>query len=814
MNVLQFDDEANARYLDDRAARKGLPFGALPDPGFFQGAGSAPLNGLMRGIVAKPAKLVGDAAKPVVRPMAKAIDEAFGTSAVSDYFEGEFRKNDQLLDDLRADPQTTGLAGQVLHGLFDIGGSAITFTPAGASVLEGYARQQELMEKGVNPVTATAAGTVSGLSLYAGVKAPMTMGKAAVGRGTPGAAANVAVGAGTNMTAGVAERGLTSNLLAGAGYTEMAAQYQAFDRQSLLTEFVLGSLLSGGAGAIEARSARREAALDAALAARNNLHAVRDTAPGAPVDAKSAALHKTATDVALEQALRGEPVNVPASITEGTFLRRAMTSGEGDVAAAIREVYHDDLPAGARFAPSERLAQMLAPERRGLRFDAPELNEYAAAVEQKYGLPGGLINALKNAGERSGSQAVSPKGARGVMQFMPENLKKYGVEDASDPAQLIDAAGRYLRDTMRQYDGNIDAVIADYNGGPRQARRVLNGEQPAAAETRAYLARVREYLGRAEQGLAERRRGAEEFAVLRDRVVDLDPDTGAPTFRDGTAYDCEEVLAFYDREVAQQPVGAELPDVLFEVGRVDGTVAEGLQQFLPEFDGGARVAELAAPVIRHIQQLQPEVARDLLARIEDGVLYADEVLPNPVNRSNALLVLRDQDAPAGMGTLFDVGVEGGRLQVRAAMRAAEDTLTAARQLKAEIEAANPRPERSAPVAGRVRSNPASGINAQGGQNRTQGVQTVRGGTEGRAGDSSAPEAREGRGAGEEAEAAYVDRDARDIVGSRGDMLVTLDDGSQVTAREALVLADEAILQARGDVRAFEAAVTCFLRRGA
>src|SRR5690606_21055560 len=94
------------------------------------------------------------------------------------------------------------------------------------------------------------------------------------------------------------------------------------------------------------------------------------------------------------------------------------------------------------------------------------------------------------------SNQTSPADARGVMQFMPENLRKYGVSDPADPVQMIDAAGRYLRDTMRQYGGDVDAVIADYNGGPRQAREVLAGRQPKAAETRGYLKRVRAAMGR------------------------------------------------------------------------------------------------------------------------------------------------------------------------------------------------------------------------------------------------------------------------------------------------------------------------------
>jgi len=149
-------------------------------------------------------------------------------------------------------------------------------------------------------------------------------------------------------------------------------------------------------------------------------------------------------------------------------------------------------------APQRSLLQMAGNERRALRYDAPELDAYAAQVAQQYGVPPELMIALKNGGEKSASTAVSPKGARGVAQFTPENLKKYGVTDPTDPVQSINGMGQYLRDTMKQYDGDIRAVIADYNGGPRQANEVRAGRMPPADETQKYLARVERYM--AERG--------------------------------------------------------------------------------------------------------------------------------------------------------------------------------------------------------------------------------------------------------------------------------------------------------------------------
>lgn len=116
-------------------------------------------------------------------------------------------------------------------------------------------------------------------------------------------------------------------------------------------------------------------------------------------------------------------------------------------------------------------------------------------LEQQHGLPKGLLNALK-ATERSGKDAVSPKGARGVFQFMPATAKAYGLEDPTDEAASADAAARYMADAMKRYGTSDPRVLAaEYNGGPTQAKAVLAGKAPPAAETQKYIANVASILG-------------------------------------------------------------------------------------------------------------------------------------------------------------------------------------------------------------------------------------------------------------------------------------------------------------------------------
>jgi hypothetical protein len=125
----------------------------------------------------------------------------------------------------------------------------------------------------------------------------------------------------------------------------------------------------------------------------------------------------------------------------------------------------------------------------GFTLDSPRVD--LAALEDRHGLPKGLLNAIKTA-EGSGAQSVSAKGARGVFQFMPATAKAYGLTDPTDEAASADAAARYMRwakDTYKTDDPRV--LSAEFNGGPTAARAVLAGKEPPALETRNYIKKVK-----------------------------------------------------------------------------------------------------------------------------------------------------------------------------------------------------------------------------------------------------------------------------------------------------------------------------------
>lgn len=83
------------------------------------------------------------------------------------------------------------------------------------------------------------------------------------------------------------------------------------------------------------------------------------------------------------------------------------------------------------------------------------------------------------------ADAVSDKGALGVMQLMPDTATEYGVTDALDPRQSIAAGARHLRSLWERYDGDLVRVAAAYNAGIGTVERY--GGVPPYAETRTYV---------------------------------------------------------------------------------------------------------------------------------------------------------------------------------------------------------------------------------------------------------------------------------------------------------------------------------------
>jgi len=123
---------------------------------------------------------------------------------------------------------------------------------------------------------------------------------------------------------------------------------------------------------------------------------------------------------------------------------------------------------------------------------APRLKPHAAAFRaaaKANGIEDAWLRAIAHAESAFDADAVSPKGAKGVMQLMPDVIADYGVVDPFDPVQSIRAGARYLRALLRRYGGDHELAAAAYNAGIGTVQRY--GGAPPYPETQAYIAKVR-----------------------------------------------------------------------------------------------------------------------------------------------------------------------------------------------------------------------------------------------------------------------------------------------------------------------------------
>jgi soluble lytic murein transglycosylase-like protein len=114
-----------------------------------------------------------------------------------------------------------------------------------------------------------------------------------------------------------------------------------------------------------------------------------------------------------------------------------------------------------------------------------------ASASSKYKVPAAFIISIVAAESNFNSMAISPKGAIGLMQLMPDTAQEFG-DDAAIPSQNVDAGTRYLRWLMDRYKKHQNSVIAAYNAGPGNVDRYHG--VPPFRETRNYVTRVLKFL--------------------------------------------------------------------------------------------------------------------------------------------------------------------------------------------------------------------------------------------------------------------------------------------------------------------------------
>ena len=119
----------------------------------------------------------------------------------------------------------------------------------------------------------------------------------------------------------------------------------------------------------------------------------------------------------------------------------------------------------------------------------PGLDNLIRQNGNKYNVDPYLIFLVMEQESHFNTGAVSPKGARGLMQLMPGTAARFGVRRAHDPAQNISGGTRYLRELLNRFNNRVDLVLASYNAGEGAVAKFGN-KVPPYKETRNYVKKI------------------------------------------------------------------------------------------------------------------------------------------------------------------------------------------------------------------------------------------------------------------------------------------------------------------------------------
>jgi len=139
------------------------------------------------------------------------------------------------------------------------------------------------------------------------------------------------------------------------------------------------------------------------------------------------------------------------------------------------------------------------------------------AAAARHGLAPELVESVIRVESNFEARAISPKGARGLMQLMPATAAKLGVRNAFDGRQNIEGGVRHLRHLVDRYGGNLALALAAYNAGAEAVGRY--GGIPPYPETQAYVARVLRLLQRATPSASAEARVLRRYETADGHVV-------------------------------------------------------------------------------------------------------------------------------------------------------------------------------------------------------------------------------------------------------------------------------------------------------
>ncbi|EHU3263672.1 transglycosylase SLT domain-containing protein [Acinetobacter baumannii] len=481
------------------------------EPGVFDGAISSPFRGAAIGF-AKVGDAIASPIEAVIDRVSYSLKDVSTNEFIEPYEqykakrdklreEGTYKGIDILSDaplktiasDLvygteeSFDPkQNTGIVGNIGVGVGDYlwrgalgvatGGTLGAATLTGGST--GNYVYTDLTRKGVDENTALKVAGVNAVGDAIGTALPIGYGF----KGSGGLVADAAlsVGGATGLNTGM--QYASEQLLKSNGYDKQAKQYEVTG-ESVATDLLINSLMFGGARYLGSRQNQLDHDVDAEInqlnsddietrndqvndaLVRNSFEFEDTTLPVKTTDPVQQNKHYQNLDTATEQILKGQPVNVPNTVDRGNI----------DI------------------APSEY---------KTIRYDDPRLDAVlerkATSMNMSWAIP--LLQAIRKGGERSHNWQVSPKGAKSIMQIMPDTQKglernsgkKFDINNPSDATEMALLLVKEISETYKTKDPKV--IAAHYNGGFKNGKAMQKAGKPVSDETIKYVNNISNYL--------------------------------------------------------------------------------------------------------------------------------------------------------------------------------------------------------------------------------------------------------------------------------------------------------------------------------
>ena len=123
--------------------------------------------------------------------------------------------------------------------------------------------------------------------------------------------------------------------------------------------------------------------------------------------------------------------------------------------------------------------------------DSTRYDTLIRECSQRHGVDFALVKAIIRAESDFDPEAISPKGAQGLMQLMPETAKKLSVFDPFNPKDNIEGGVKYLKYLLKRFDHNLPLSLAAYNAGETTVSQ--SGAVPGYPETTDYVTKVLQY---------------------------------------------------------------------------------------------------------------------------------------------------------------------------------------------------------------------------------------------------------------------------------------------------------------------------------